>query len=265
MSTATSTALPSRRTVVRTTAWTVPVVAASVAAPTYAASCGTATYTWRLDWSNDNTTDAFSTSYPAATTSPAGIQTGVATITGPVGTTPVKVTFSSQMLGSMTRDGDNFKVSSALSPAANNVGGLNQGAGLNISHQAPIPTGRSNRQDISISFDRAVTGLVFTIADVDRQSGDWSDRVELTGSRTFVGPNVSGDGTNGTAPTFTNSAWRPDDNGNAGNNSGYGNVTVTYAGEIPANTAIVLSFWNNNGNGNQRVFLSDFTFTAFGC
>lgn len=259
MSTAVSTAMPSRRNVVRTAAWTVPVVAASVAAPSYAASCGTATYPWRLDWSNDTTTDAFSTSYPTPTIV-SGVQTGIATITGPAGTTPVKVTFASQVQGSMVRDGDNLKVSSALSPAANNVGGLNQGAGLNISHQAPIPEGVANRQDISISFDRAVTGLQFTITDVDRQDGDWSDRITLTGSRTFSGaPDIRGDGTSG-AP------WRPRGSAdNAGNNSGAGNVAVTYAGTIPANTTLVLSFWNDAGNGNQRVFLSDFTFTAGGC
>lgn len=260
-----SKAMPSRRSVVRSATWTVPIVAASVAAPAYAASCGTTTYTWRLDWSNDNTTDAFTTAYPAPTTVN-GIQTGTATITGPAGTTPVKVTFSSQMLGTMSRDGDNLRVSNTLSPAVNNVGGLNQGAGLNISHAAPIPTGRANRQEISISFDRPVTGLTFTITDVDRSNGNWNDRVELTGSRTFVAAaNVDGDGTNGVSPSFVNNAWSPDNNGNAGNTSSTGNVAVTYAGTLASNTALVMSFWNNSGDGNQRVFLSDFTFTALGC
>jgi hypothetical protein len=254
--------LPSRRNVVRTAAWTVPVVAATVGAPAFAASCGSTTHTWRLDWSNDNTTDTFSTSYPAATTS-GGIQTGVATITGPVGSAPLAVTFRSQMYGTMQRDGDNLKVSNALSPAANNVGGLGQGAGLNVSHLAPIPSGRANRQEVSISFDRAVTGLSFTITDIDRQNNDWSDRVELTGSRTYVGPNINGDGTNG--PGASNNAWRPDDGGNVGNGSNNGNLTVTYAGTIAANTPIVLTFWNSSGDGNQRIFLSDFTFNAAGC
>lgn len=254
--------LPSRRNVVRTAAWTVPVVAAAVSAPAFAASCGTTSYTWRLDWSNDNATDQFTTSYPTPTTA-SGVQTGVATITGPAGTVPVAVTFASRMYGTMQRDANNLRVSSVLTPAANNVGGLNQGAGLNVSHQDPIPSGRANRQEVSISFDRAVTGLSFTIADIDRQTNDWNDRVELTGSRTYAGPNLSGDGTNG--PGGSNNAWRPDDNGNAGNGSSYGNLTVTYSGTIAANAPIVLTFWNSAGNGNQRIFLSDFTFTASGC
>ena len=54
--------LPSRRNVVRTAAWTVPVVAAAVGAPAFAASCGTTSYTWRLDWSNDNATEQFTKS-----------------------------------------------------------------------------------------------------------------------------------------------------------------------------------------------------------
>lgn len=249
--------LPTRRNVVRTAAWTVPVVAASIGAPAFAASCGMTSYTWRLDWSNDNTVDAFTTSYPTPTTV-SGIQTGVATITGPVGSVPIKVTFTSQMVGSMQRDGDNLKVSSALSPAANNVGGLNQGAGLNISHAAPLPTNRASRQELSISFDRAVTGLSFVIADTDWSPGSWDDRVELDGNRTFTVSNIDGSGTQA-------DPWMANSQGNAGNGSGTRNITVTYANTISAGSPIVLTFWNKSGNGNQRIFLSDFTFDAAGC
>lgn len=54
-----STPLQSRRNVVRTVAWTVPVVAASTAVPAYAASCGSTSHAWRLDWANNTTSDTF--------------------------------------------------------------------------------------------------------------------------------------------------------------------------------------------------------------
>lgn len=243
--------MPTRRNVVRTAAWTVPVVAVNTAVPAWAASCGSTSTTWRLDWGNTSTT---SWTQPAVANS---IQTGDAVITGTTGTTPMAVTFRSQTFGSMQRDGDNLRVSSALSPAANNVGGLNQGPGLNISHASPLPSGRGNRQEIQISFSRPVTNLSFTIADTDWSNGNWDDRVELTGTRTATTNGIQGAGTQ-------NDPWMASNGGNAGNNSGARNITVTYA-SLAANTAITLTFWNDSGNGNQRIFLSDLTFTASGC
>ena len=78
--------------------------------------------------------------------------------------------------------------------------------GLNISHAAAIVSGRDNRQHIAISFNSAVTGLTFTITDIDSAAGNWYDRVELAGgpTRTFsvvdrpgnnTGNYVRGDGT----------------------------------------------------------------------
>ena len=58
--------------------------------------------------------------------------------------------------------------------------------------------------------------------------------------------------------------WMPTQYGNRGNNSNLGNVSITF-GSVAANSPFVLTFWNQAGNGNQRIFLSDFTFTARGC
>lgn len=244
-----SNAMPTRRNVVRTAAWTVPVVAAGVAAPAYAASCGDTSTAWRLDWGATGT----SWTQPAVSN---GVQTGDAVITGGAGTQPMRVTLRSQTFGSMARDADNFKLSGALNPAVTNVGGLNQGQGLNVSHASPLPSGRTNRQEVQISFNRAVTNLSFTISDTDWTSG-WDDRVELTGTRTVVSTGIQGAG-------VLNDPWMATSQGNAGNSSGARNITVTYA-SLAANTPITLAFWNDGGNQNQRIFLSDFTFNAFGC
>lgn len=246
-----SNAMPTRRNVVRTAAWTVPVVAAGVAAPAYAASCHDTTYDWRLDWGAASTSWA----QPAVVS---GIQTGDAVISGAAGSTAMRVTFRSEMFGTMQRDVNNLKLSNAIgNQSTSNVGGLNQGPGLNISHAAAIPSGRNNRQEVQITFNRAVTNLSFTISDTDWSNGGWDDRVELTGSRAVSSTGIQGAG-------VLNDPWMAINEGNAGNSSGTRNITVTYS-SLAANTAITLTFWNDSGNSNQRVFLSDFTFRAIGC
>lgn len=248
-----STTMPSRRNVVRTATWTVPVVAASTAVPAYAASPCATSHGWRLDWGASGTT--YSRGQVVN-----GVQTGTAVVTGPAGTSPLTVTFRSVMSGSMRRDADNLELSSNLTetPPVGNVGGLGLGPGLNVSHAAPIPSGQRNAQEISISFDRQVSGLAFTITDVDAQFGDWVDQVELSGSRTGTGPALQGNGT-------PDSPWMATTYGNAGNSSGSRNIAVTYTAAIPAGSPVLLKFWNRSGNGNQRIFLSDFTFDALGC
>lgn len=243
---------PTRRNVVRTAAWTVPLVAASSVAPAFAASACATSSTWRVDWGGS------STSYSRGAVAN-GVQTGTATVTGPVGTAPLVVTFRSTLTGTMQRDADNLLLSTDLTQttAVSNVGATG-GPGLNISHAAPLPTGSANAQEVAISFNRDVTGLAFTITDIDISPNNWSDRVELTGARTYVGANILGSGT-------PNDPWLANANGNAGNGSGSRNLAVTYSGTIAAGAAIVLRFWNAGGTSNQRIFVSDLTCTALGC
>lgn len=228
------------------------MVAVGANAPAFAASPCATSYAWRLDWGGS------STSWTVATA--AGIQTGSAVITGAAGTAPLSVTFTSVMTGTMQRDADNLVLSNALTqtPTVANVGGLGQGPGLNISHAAPIPSGRSNRQEVSISFSRAVSNLSFVITDNDWNPGGWDDRVELSGSRTFSGANIQGQGTQA-------DPWLATNSGNASNDSNSRNLAVTYTSAIAADTPLVLTFYNDSGNSNQRIFLSDFTFNALGC
>lgn len=247
----------SRRTLVRGAAWTVPVVAVAATAPAFAASpCDVNSYT--LDW-NGGTAASGLTSYTAPT-NPAGngIKVGTATVNPPSGSlgSALTVTFTSRMYGTMPRATDNLTLSSEQ-----NVGGLGLGRGLNISHADGIPSGYANRQEISIAFNREVTGLQFTITDIDAQEGDWIDQIAIDGARTGTRVStVQGAGT-------TNTPWMATVYGNRANNTSGGNVSVAFTAPIPANVPVVISFWNmtNGGNGNQRVFLSDFSFDAKGC
>ncbi|KRE97329.1 hypothetical protein ASG76_00945 [Nocardioides sp. Soil774] len=151
-----------------------------------------------------------------------------------------------------------------------NVGGLNLGPGLNLSHAAPVTSGIANRQTLTISFDRAVTGLSFWLTDIDSTlngSGTkrdpyagWWDRVALSGTYTQSRDAlVLGSGT-------TADPWYFDDpNTNVGNESGGARVKVTYPGTIAAGDTITLQYWTTQSDGNQRIFLSDLSWTARGC
>lgn len=247
----------SRRALVRGAAWTVPVVAVAATAPAYAASpCDSNNYT--LDWGGGTLAGGLTSYSPPNNPGGNGAKTGTATVNPPSGSlgAPVLVTFRSTMTGSMVRASDNLTLSSEQ-----NVGGLGLGPGLNISHADGISSGFGNRQEIAISFNRDVDGLKFAITDIDAQSGGWIDQIALGGTRTGTPVStVQGAGT-------TAQPWMATVFGNRANNTNLGNVAVEYTGTIVANTTIVLSFWNmtNGGDSNQRVFLSDFTFTAKGC
>lgn len=257
----------SRRTVVRGAAWSVPVIAVATTAPAFAASpCDIQAY--RLDWGNSVGQTVYAKN---ATTN-----VGTATVAGSAGGGAITVTLASTTVGSVSRANDNLTVSTET-----NIGNLGAGErGLNIAHNEGITAGRANRQEIAIRFSRAVTGLSFTITDIDSRRSNvggwwnpryegWYDRVELTGSRTatMAGSSVIGAGTDTNENSNGSGPWRhPDEDTNASNTgSSDGNVTVTYAGTIAANTPITLTYWTTLSEGNQRIFLSDMTFSAQGC
>lgn len=258
-------AMPTRRNVVRSAAWAVPVVTTSIAAPAYAASCGATTSTWRLDWGNENTTDAFTTSYPAPSTV-AGVRTGTATITGPVGTSAMTVTFRSTTSGADTRTTNNLRVDAATYPNVGNTGGT----GLLLQHQG-IVAGRANSfQQVDVTFGRPVSDLRFTLTDIDSNNqignaNDFHDQVELSGSRTFS--TTARPGNNGTYVIGSGTQadpWRMYDNNVVAtdNNDSRGNVAVHYAGSVQA---ITLIYYTSRGSGNQAIFIGDLTFDALGC
>lgn len=260
---------PTRRTLVRGAAWSVPVVSIAATAPAFAASpCRARSESYRLDWGQPST--VWAVSKPTVD----GVHTGTATISGPTNATPVVVTFVSTMFrsnGDSRRAADNLTVS-----ADTDIGDLGaEERGLNVAHDVGIDNGRNDyRQEIQVSFDRPITDLAFTITDIDTQSAQagttWSDRVELSPNVTSysapTGSEVIGRGRNeninnddGRGPFRRTADFNVD---NTGDNSG--NIDVTYASRA-ANSAFTLTFWTNTAAGNQRIFLSDFTFTANTC
>lgn len=261
---------PTRRTLVRGAAWSVPAISIAAAAPAFAASpCDLRTYT--LDWDGGNATTG-TTAWARAS-----YQSGKATVNAPTGSgsASIGVQFSSVWInesGGQARDRRDPAANLTIS-AETNVGGLNKGRGLYIRHESPLDSGRSRRQQITIAFDRPVTGLNFSMSDIDSSWGNYYDRVELSAvsssgaavayTSTPVST-VTGAGTaaNPFRQTSNDATYDPDRTG--------GNVGIAFtdAGAITTTgsvSSMTLVFWNSAGDGQQAVYLSDFTFKASGC
>jgi hypothetical protein len=260
------TVTPTRRTVVRSAAWSVPVVAASIGTPAFAASPCATSYPWRLDWGNNTTDDAFTTTYSVV--KPPGANTvhiGTAVVTGPPGTSPVTVTFKNSVVGADRRTATNLEVENTT-----DIGALGaQERGL-LLWNTDIVAGRdASRQVVEVSFSRVVTDLRFTITDIDSNNqfgsgNDYRDQVELTGLRTAVATRRGRTGFYVEGAGTPSSPWQMyDDDVPADDSSDdRGNLAITYPGPV---SGFQLDYWNAAGRGQQAIFLSDLTFDALGC
>lgn len=221
------------------------MVTVAAAAPAFAASPCVTDYAYRLDWGT--------TPYTKNSTN-----LGTATVAGPAaGAQPVTVQFASAYIsnnGADRRAAENLTV-----PATTNIGNLGPTErGLRVAHSS-TQDNRNRRQEVTITFSRAVTGLAFTITDVDSGANSWWDQVELSGTRSFTIANptaVTGAGVAG-------NPWRAaSNNTQLANTSSSGNVSVSYPGAV---TSITLTFWSSVSGGTQLINLSDFTFSTQGC
>lgn len=243
---------PSRRTVTRAAAWSVPVVAAAAAVPAYAASCTPLTNV--------------SMPIPATGTVTNGGRNYSLTYTPPAGqfADPVTLTIKAGYVGRMAPGSETQNL--PLYTTFNPVGGLGtRGLGLiqSVTGDSTVP-GRSARGVYTFEFTKPVTNLRFSLTDIDVLSGDYDDRIELSSSgwteiATSRGSGISGLGTQA-------SPWRGAGSYND-NTSGAGNVRVQFAGPV---STFVLTYWNNIGSfsgvdRNQGVFLTGISFDYQPC
>ncbi len=250
---------PSRRNVVRTAAWSVPVVAVAATAPAFAASC-TTEYTLKLDWGSDASQFNKALDGNSAT----------ASATGPAGSTPLLVTFGSTYIRP-NGQGDRRASNNLTVPTDTNIGGAGTGERALMLRHVNHGEGRDYHQVLTIRFGRAVTGLKFTMSDIDSLNDVFYDRVELDGTRTAVLTGVIGRGLNEThngnnGSNASRGPWRSSDSSNnAAITSGARNAEITYAGTIPAGSPITLTYWSSRAGSEQFMFLGDFTFKAKNC
>lgn len=257
---------PSRRTLVRGAAWSVPVVAVAATAPAYAAStCADGAY--QVRWGTD---------YVASTKSATANRTGTSG-TGVVGNAALTLTVTNQFGGSMASGSAGGGVSNLVASPWN-VAGVGV-PGLTIMQQVttstvawwsstrnPLPTPRSgNFQRVTLTFNRPVWNLKFTITDIDSNSGQYQDRIAVSGNPAFtMNAGVSGAGSDGAPwqPVNNNQNWDPQ-------SETQGNVQVDYTGQ-PAASVYTITYWNDqagniSGDGLQGVFLGTLTFSSETC
>lgn len=254
---------PTRRTVARGAAWSVPVVVVGAAAPVAAASpCPPVEYT--IDW-----LDTGSATYTRTTK-----YESFALVLPPSPSDPtVRVDFSAALTGEMELTDLNLTVSGA------GVGGLSPAQrGLVLSQRLTTAAGatppqRAARQQLTVSFSDAttsapltVTGVTFTITDIDSATvvpNDFIDRVEVVPDPVVTNAAaVTGAGTAASplAPTDGNT---PQDD----TTSSLGNSRVTIDG--PVSGSIALTYWNAAtrtlrppDDAIQQVYLANITFTV---
>ncbi|MDR7252149.1 hypothetical protein J2X46_001125 [Nocardioides sp. BE266] len=251
---------PSRRSVVRGVAWSVPVVSVAATAPAFAASPCQTRYTYRLDWGTTSytRTDARNSSASVSTTG---------------GGTPVPVTFKSVSSTSANVPDPTRNLSipantgsgTTADPVVTSLGGRANERGVMLYH-ATSTAGRANRQEVTITFGRAVRNLQFWITDVDTiTSPAYADRVELIGynaSNVVVPFAAANDGITGAGSEA--SPWLRSADSNVSENAGGAQTSVSFG--TADVKSLKLTYWNNSG-GTQyhRVFLGDLAFTALGC
>jgi hypothetical protein len=247
----------SRRTIVRGAAWSVPVVSMAATAPAFASStCKDGAY--RIRWGQDyNGTTKVATADRISTSG-----------SGVVGAAALTLTITNSFGGSM-QAGSAPDGASNLTTSPFNVGGTGA-PGLTImqrssSNNALSTPRANNNQVVTLTFNRPVWDLAFKITDIDSNTGQYQDRVFVSGNPTFtLESGVSGAGTSGTP-------WQPvNGNQNFDPTTGTaGNVNVDYVGK-PAASIYTITYWNNQtggltGNGLQGVFISGFTFSSETC
>lgn len=240
---------PSRRTVTRAAAWSVPVVAAATAVPAYAASCTPVTVTAtnatsatrvsNLEWRATFDADGNGPLPGNVLTVKAAYTAGMAVRDdGPNGTN------------------DNFTIQ-------NPVGGLNT-YGLVLAQRLNNGANTGAIGRYTFTFSKPVTGLTFTLTDIDSTTGDFWDAVWLTSGFTSSNRSagMTGDGTQGNP--FRQSNGNTAVNNASGNN---GNVTISYPGTI---STFTLSYSNRvtgqlTADPDQVVTIANFSFAFQPC
>lgn len=240
---------PTRRTLVRGAAWSVPVVAIATAAPAFAASPCSDLYNYRLVWG----TTPYSKGTATATST-----TSSATIPAPAGAvSSLAVSFTAARVGTTTLATTNLD----LVAGSSNTGGLGQQA-IAMRNATTALTRDLGRQEMTITFGRPVRNLVLTITDIDIDL-TYNDQVDLSVVPTSVKrpATVVGDG----SPTGSTATTGPFRNTTAGNllpESGAGNVELTYAGPL---SSVTIRYWNSGLAGQQAIYITDLKMDALGC
>lgn len=258
-----------RRTVVRGAAWSVPVVSLASVAPATAASveCRTPVV---VDWSTAQYRRISATAGVYTTQDPDG--------TGPL--QPLTLTVQNANLGSNTQTGNQGTKGEAKfneNLAVRRSAGVGGSANPLVIHQSPVRDGaktntrtNANKSITNFTFSRPVSGLTFTIIDIDSQTNDFVDAVAIESSAGFTATKANTTynlGTNGTgtlADPLRAYGWDT----RVADSETRGNATIQFSSDV---TTFNIHYWNQTAgwdyyiDGDQRIFLSSFRMTYDAC
>ena len=250
---------PTRRTVARAAAWTVPVVAVATAAPAFAASPCDQRLNANFDWDGpSNTFSRTSSTSAVATYDPDGSAGPVPALT---------LTAAASYTGNMKSGAEFSGNGNNNFTLATQVGGLGiSGLQMEQATTSTSPQGYNDRGTYTFTFSRPVTNLQFTITDIDSQSDDFLDLLVPSAGYTVVSksPTVQSGTSNGTQFFYQQYTSNPYDNVT----SNGGNLELRYAGPL---TSFSITYSNyagsyaSNIDTNQAIFLTDLRFDYKPC
>lgn len=218
----------SRRTLVKTAAWTVPVIALAAPVPAWAASqCTPSTNFDGLQVGSRPTSIIF---YDVQN-QPTGVTANLTWSSNAQGGDP---TPGDTGLVEQTAQGWNYLESEMISP-------LTQGEWVQL--------------DVAV-VGGPVEGLSFIVHDIDKVQGAWTDNVVISpAGYTFVlGGNIQGAGTAG-------NPFNPINFGDTPISSGLGDVRITFPGSVSAVSIRYVAGATGNSQ-NQHVGIGDFSYNA---
>lgn len=127
----------------------------------------------------------------------------------------------------------------------------------------------ANKTVTTFTFSRPVSGLAFTITDIDSKTADFVDAVGIQSATVFTATraNTTTAGVSGTG-TLTDPLRAAGRNTDVQESESRGNATIRFTGDV---TSFNLHYWNQVAtasttiDGDQRIFLSAFQLTYSIC
>lgn len=239
---------------VRSAAWSIPVVAVAATAPAYASSrCADGVFEVR--WADMSNSTKITTAVRTSTSGTGAIGTSAVTVT-------VTNSFGGSMIAGSAPDGASNMTASPFNVGATGARGLTM---MQRAQGTSFSGTRSGHfQTFTLKFNRAVWGLKYTVTDIDSSNGQYQDRIFVSGAPAVTKyADVIGGGTSTDpfAPRVLDRNQNPqtDDEGNA--TVDYG----TYSGDT-----YTITYWNDqsgnlSSNGLQGVFISGLSFSSETC
>lgn len=242
---------PTRRTVTRAAAWSVPVIAVAATAPAYAASCASV----RVAQSHITGYDRVSSVEWTATYDFDGASGPL-----PANVMTARASYDSGMAVRNDNNGganDNFSI-------AGSVGGLGTN-GLVMAQRASTKKPSTAFGHYTFGFSKPVTGLSFTLTDIDSATGDFWDSVWLTPGFTASAKASGLRGVGTAADPFKQSNGNTSVNNSSG---GAGNITITYPATISSftlNYSNAATGFDSDLDPDQVVTIANLSFNFQPC